>query len=158
MVSPAARPCGSPGWTLNFSMRDQVQVMSLQGKRLRAFQDRWCTPDGRLLENTDCSVLFKDCRGLLLFRTDEWHSKLQTQASEGALHHLDITVIQYEVRLNGEMLFCDSLLLLYTSTSSCCLLFGFFNRASSDGMVQVKRTISSFVHEKVGELRSYCTL
>ena len=52
MVSPAARPCGSQGWTLNFSMRDQVQVMSLQGKRLRAFQDRWCTPDGRLLENT----------------------------------------------------------------------------------------------------------
>ena len=88
----AARPCGSPGWTLNFSMRDQVQVMSLQGKRLRAFQDRWCTPDGRLLENTDCSVLFKDCRGLLLLRTDEWHSKLQTQASEGALHRLVITV------------------------------------------------------------------
>ena len=111
MVSPAARPCGSPGWTLNFSMRDQVQVMSLQGKRLRAFQDQWRTPDGRLLENTDCSVLFKDCRGLLLLRKDEWHSKLQTQASEGALHRLDITVIQYEVRLNGEMLFCDSLLL-----------------------------------------------
>ena len=96
MVSPAARPCGSPGWTLNFSMRDQVQVMSLQGKRLRAFQDRWCTPDGRLFENTDCSVLFKDCRGLLLLQTDEWHSKLQTQASEGALHRLDITVIQYQ--------------------------------------------------------------
>ena len=111
MVSPAARPCGSPGWTLNFSMRDQVQVMSLQGKRLSAFQDRWRTPEGRLLENTDCSVLFKDCRRLLLLRTDEWHSKLQTEASEGALHLLDITVIQYEVRLNGEMLFCDSLLL-----------------------------------------------
>ena len=58
MVGPAARPCGSPGWTLNFSMRDQLQVMLLQGKRLRAFQDRWRTPDGRLLENTDCSVLF----------------------------------------------------------------------------------------------------
>ena len=41
MVTPAARPCGSKGWTLNFFMRDQVQVMSLQGKRLRAFQDRW---------------------------------------------------------------------------------------------------------------------
>ena len=101
MVSPAARPCGSQGWKLNFSMRDQVQVMSLQGKRLSAFQDRWRTPDGRLLENTGCSVLFKDCRGLLLLRTNEWHSKLQTQTSEGALHRLDHYSNQYEVRLNG---------------------------------------------------------
>ena len=115
--------------------------MSLQGKRLRAFQDRWRTPDGRLLENTDCSVLFKDCRGLLLLRTDEWHSKLQTQAYEGALHRLDITVIQYE-RCFATACYCTSTVVLVAAA----LQFGFFNRASSDGM---GRTISSFPRQSL---------
>ena len=132
MVSPAARPCGSPGWTLNFSMRDPGQKIALIPRSIT---------DGRLLENTDCSVLFnKDCRGLLLLRTDEWHSKLQTQASEGALHRLDITV-------NTKS---DSTVRCCFATACYCvsLQFGFFliNRASSDGMGP-SETISSFVRE-----------
>ena len=60
----------------------------------------------RLLENSDCSVLFRDCKGLLLLRTDEWHSNLQTHALRGRY----IQISLYEVRLNGEMLFYDRLL------------------------------------------------
>ena len=52
------------------------QVMSLQGKGLRAFQMGWCEQDDDCIKNGDCSVFFGTPEVLL--GTDEWRSSLQT--------------------------------------------------------------------------------
>ena len=77
MVSPSVypdRPIVVVVSPLKSLMRDQV--MSLQGKGLRAFQVGWCEQDDDCIKNGDCSVFFGTPEALL--GTDEWRSSLQT--------------------------------------------------------------------------------
>ena len=133
MVSPAARPCGSKGWTLNFSMRDHAGTGDdAAGQKIARIPRSMAYTGRRLLENSDCSVLFKDCRGLLLLRTDEWHSKLQTHASEGGVTPSRCHCMKSDSTVRccfTTACYCTS---IYVILVAVALQFGL--RGSSDGM------------------------
>ena len=121
MVSPSVypdRPIVVVVSPLKSLMRESVmQVMSLQGKGLRAFQVDWCEQDDK---NGDCSVFFGTPEALL--RTDEWRSSLQTWPLKDRLIAIAVDEVHtVTLSLSGEI--CYNSVFLASCCVTVCLLW-----------------------------------